>query len=117
MVAAIQESTLIYDFGVCLLQTPSTDSPVQYTLHGTQNTTFRFIVVVDDLQFEAQVTFTPFHRPSCSFTYHDYEVRCLDPPTSISRQSQASIITIAQLLYDRHFLQNAGYRFRFSEQE
>jgi hypothetical protein len=117
---ASEDSTPVYDFRICSPQMLSTDSSVQYPLHKAQNTTVRFAFIVDDLHFNVQVTFQPFHRESCSFTYHDYKLQCLFPPgltESVFLQSQNSAITIAQRLYDRHFLQHARYPFRFSEQE
>jgi hypothetical protein len=118
MLAASQESTLVYHYGLCSLQTPSTaNHPAQHSLHHTQTTTFCFTVVVDKTQIDVQVIFTPFQRPSRRFTYHDYEVQCWNIPEHVSHQAHNAIITISQLLYDRDFLENAGYRFRFSEQE
>jgi hypothetical protein len=120
MTADREDSILEHDLGTCSPQKPFTNSNVQYLLHSTENTTFCFTIFLEDLHFNVQVTFKPFHRTSCSFTYHEYEILCLVPPNlpqKIFDQSRSSIIIILQQLYDRHILKNAGYRFRFLEKE
>jgi hypothetical protein len=108
---SLENSENEINFGLCSVQTLQNTPVIQYSLDPSRDTIILFTTLVDNTQCDVRFTWHPFRR-TCGITYHEYELYC-SPDVS----SKSSIIEVAQLIYERHFFKNAGYRFALSDTE